>query len=58
MKTNTKLNKWLWKWHFIAGLILLPFILLLSVTGVIYLFKAQYEAPIYKPVKEVAAQGR
>lgn len=58
MKKNTKLNKWLWKWHFIAGLISLPFILLLSVTGVIYLFKAQYEAPIYKPVKEVAAQGK
>ncbi|MCF8713249.1 PepSY domain-containing protein [Joostella atrarenae] len=58
MKKNSKLNKWLWKWHFIAGLISLPFILLLSATGVIYLFKAQYEAPIYKPVKEVTVEGK
>ncbi|MEL4308559.1 PepSY-associated TM helix domain-containing protein [Joostella sp. CR20] len=57
MAKNNKLNKWLWKWHFIAGLISLPFILLLSVTGTIYLFKAQYEAPIYKPIKEVIAEG-
>ncbi|WP_335965566.1 PepSY domain-containing protein [Galbibacter sp. PAP.153] len=57
MKKNKNLNKWLWKWHFIAGLLSLPFILILSITGVIYLFKAQYEAPIYKPIKEVVAKG-
>ncbi|WP_127105215.1 PepSY-associated TM helix domain-containing protein [Pararhodobacter zhoushanensis] len=28
-----------WRWHFIAGLIVLPFVLILSVTGGIYLFK-------------------
>lgn len=58
MKKNLKLNSWLWKWHFIAGLISLPFVLLLSVTGGIYLFKQQYEEPIYKPLKEVVVEGQ
>ncbi|WP_420141149.1 PepSY-associated TM helix domain-containing protein, partial [Sphingomonas sp.] len=33
----------LWRWHFYAGLFVLPFILILSVTGSIYLFKPQIE---------------
>ena len=40
---NAKLNAWLWKWHFIAGIISLPLIVLLSITGGIYLFNADYE---------------
>ena len=39
MKYRYALNSWLWKWHFIAGLISLPFVFLLAVTGGIYLFK-------------------
>ncbi|MEW7291399.1 PepSY-associated TM helix domain-containing protein [Aquimarina sp. 2304DJ70-9] len=57
MKKNEKLNKWLWKWHFIAGVISLPFILILSITGAIYLFKADYEAPRQQHIKEVVVQG-
>ncbi len=57
MKKNEKLNKWLWKWHFIAGLISLPFILLLSITGGIYLFKIDYETPRQQHIKEVVVQG-
>lgn len=33
----------LWRWHFYAGLFCIPFILLLSLTGAAYLFKADYE---------------
>jgi uncharacterized iron-regulated membrane protein len=33
----------LWRWHFYAGLFVLPFVLLLSVTGSIYLFKPQID---------------
>ncbi len=54
MKKNKSLNQWLWKWHFIAGLISLPFIVILAITGGIYLFKADYEAPRQKHIKEVA----
>lgn len=53
MKKSIKLNQWLWRWHVIAGLISLPFVLLLSITGTIYLFKDKIEAPAYQAVKEV-----
>ena len=33
----------LWRWHFYAGLFVLPFILVLSVTGSIYLFTPQLD---------------
>lgn len=33
----------LWRWHLYAGLFVLPFILILSITGSIYLFKPQIE---------------
>ena len=56
MKKNRSLNQWLWNWHFIAVLISLPFILILAITGGIYLFKADYEAPRHKHIKEVAIQ--
>ena len=32
-----------WRWHFYAGLICLPFLILLSATGAIYLFKGEIE---------------
>ena len=35
-----------WRWHFYAGLVCLPFIIILSITGPIYLFKPQIEAAI------------
>ena len=37
------LYRTLWRWHFYAGLFVLPFILALSVTGSIYLFKPQID---------------
>ena len=33
----------IWRWHFYAGMFVIPFILLLSVTGAIYLFKPQID---------------
>lgn len=37
------LYRLIWRWHFYAGLFVLPFILILSVTGAIYLFKPQVD---------------
>ncbi len=34
----------IWRWHFYAGVFTIPFVLVLSVTGTIYLFKPQIEA--------------
>lgn len=33
-----------WRWHFYAGLFTIPFVIVLSITGSIYLFKSQIEA--------------
>lgn len=36
-----------WRWHFYAGLFVIPFLLILSITGIIYLFKPQLDAAMY-----------
>lgn len=36
--SSSALYRALWRWHFYAGLIVAPFLLILSVTGAIYLF--------------------
>lgn len=53
MNKNIHLRKWLWKWHILAGLVCLPFLLLLSVTGIIYLFKDNYNNMAYYTVQHV-----
>lgn len=40
---RTALYGTIWRWHFYAGLFVIPFILILSITGAIYLFKPQVE---------------
>lgn len=40
-RPRTPLYYRLWRWHFFAGLFCVPFIVLLSITGSIYLFKPQ-----------------
>ncbi len=52
-KKDHKLNQWLWKWHVIAGLISLPIVLLLAITGGVYLFKDNYEAPKQEHIKTI-----
>lgn len=55
---NTQLiSNWFWKWHVIAGLITLPFVLLLAITGTFYLFKADYNDSVYSDVKFVSANN-
>lgn len=44
-----------WRWHFYAGLFCVPFVVWLSVTGGIYLFKPQIEAALYAPYRQVAS---
>lgn len=53
MTKNNLLNQWFWKWHVIAGLITLPIMLLLAVTGSIYLFKEDVNNNIYQNIKFV-----
>ena len=42
-----------WRWHFYAGLLVLPFMLILAVTGAIYLFHTEIDDYIYRDIKTV-----
>ncbi|AMO94799.1 pepSY-associated TM helix family protein [Collimonas fungivorans] len=37
----------LWRWHFYAGLFVMPFLIVLAITGTIYVFKPQIESALY-----------
>ncbi len=47
----------LWRWHFYAGLFCIPFIIVLSITGSIYLFKPQIEAALDRPYDHLRLTG-
>ncbi|CAL2106985.1 Uncharacterized iron-regulated membrane protein [Tenacibaculum sp. 190524A02b] len=56
---NRKLNQWLWKWHFLAGIISLPFVLVLSITGAVYLFNPEVEKEVKSKAQLVSKkQGK
>lgn len=38
----------LWRWHFYAALFVMPLLIILGITGTIYLYKPQIEAVAYK----------
>lgn len=44
-----------WRWHFYAGLFVAPFMILLAVTGIIYLFKPQLDNLMYRDLLHVEA---
>ncbi|MDE2403701.1 MAG: PepSY domain-containing protein [Sphingomonadales bacterium] len=39
----TAIWRTLWRWHFYAGLLVIPFVIVLSLSGALYLFKPQVE---------------
>ncbi|MFM9067838.1 MAG: PepSY-associated TM helix domain-containing protein [Planctomycetota bacterium] len=43
-----------WRWHFYASLFCLPFVVVLSISGAIYLFKPQIEAYLDRPYDQLA----
>ncbi|HVO23484.1 MAG TPA: PepSY domain-containing protein, partial [Candidatus Margulisiibacteriota bacterium] len=45
--TGSALYRRVWRWHFYAGLICLPVIVLLAVTGGLYLFRFEIEDVVY-----------
>lgn len=47
----------IWRWHFYAGLVVLPFLLWLAITGGLYLYKPEIEALVYRPWVSVTPRG-
>lgn len=47
----------IWRWHFYAGLFCIPFVVVLAITGAIYLFKPQVEATLNQPYQQLAITG-
>jgi uncharacterized iron-regulated membrane protein len=42
-----RLYRAVWRWHFYAGLVVAPFLLILAVTGAIYLFSTEINDALY-----------
>ena len=47
----------IWRWHFYAGLFCLPFVVILSISGALYLFKAEIESWIDQPYDQLQLSG-
>ncbi|MED4082279.1 PepSY domain-containing protein [Halalkalibacterium halodurans] len=56
-ETKPSLYQVIWRWHFYAGVIVAPFLIILAVTGGIYLFKPQIEQTLYQQYYEVTPTG-
>lgn len=53
----TGLYRAVWRWHFYAGLIVLPFLAWLAATGALYLYKPEIERAYYGGWTEAHAPG-
>jgi len=51
---DTSFYRAVWRWHFYAGLFVLPFLILLAVTGGLYLFHHEIDAVWHRDLKTVS----
>jgi uncharacterized iron-regulated membrane protein len=49
--SESALYRRVWRWHFYAGLICLPFLAMMALTGALYLFKEPIESLVYAPLR-------
>lgn len=42
-----------WRWHFYAGLLILPFLITMAVSGVIYLFRDEIDIRVHADFMQV-----
>nr|WMC98669.1 PepSY domain-containing protein [Aminobacter aminovorans] len=52
-RSASNLYRAVWRWHFYAGLMVLPFMITLAVTGALYLFKDEIDTSVYSDLKRV-----
>ncbi|MFS8122237.1 PepSY domain-containing protein [Rhizobium sp. BR 250] len=51
--SSINLYRAVWRWHFYAGLLVLPFMISLAVTGALYLFRDEFDNLIHSDLKRV-----
>lgn len=56
-ETQSSVYRAIWRWHFCAGLLILPFLVILAITGGLYLFKDEIDRIAYRSVMEVQPQA-
>lgn len=54
---SADLYRAVWRWHFYAGLLVLPFLILLAVTGGLYLFRDEIDGLWHRQLKVVEARA-
>lgn len=52
---RTTLQHRVWRWHFFAGLMVIPFAVILAITGAIYLFQPQFDDAVEARINARAA---
>ncbi|MFG6496452.1 PepSY domain-containing protein [Fictibacillus sp. UD] len=56
-KKPNSLYQTFWRWHFYGGIIFAPFLILLAISGALYLYQSEIETMIYKD-KLIVQQGK
>lgn len=51
--SSVNLYRAVWRWHFYAGLFVLPFLISLAVTGALYLFRDEFDNFIHSDLKRI-----
>lgn len=52
---TSELYRRVWRWHFYAGLVCLPVLVLMAATGALYLFRNEIEDLVYRDLRTVDA---
>lgn len=54
---SRRLHRAIWRWHFYAGVFCIPFVIWLSITGSVYLFRPQIESWLDQPYDHLQLRG-
>jgi uncharacterized iron-regulated membrane protein len=55
-KKSNSLYQTFWRWHFYGGIVFAPFLILLAISGALYLYQSEIETILYKD-KLIVQQG-
>ncbi len=55
VRSSSDFYRAVWRWHFYAGLLVLPFMLSLALTGALYLFKDEIDNVVHADLKRIEA---